>query len=475
MTLTHSQCERARLARDHRFDGRFFTAVKTTGIYCRPVCPAPAPKSDNVEYFANAAAAAKAGYRPCLRCRPESAPFSPAWRGTATTVTRALSLIHAGEPIPALAAFAERLGVSDRHLRRLFEQHLGVSPLAYALNHRLLFAKQLLSESELPILAVAQACGFQSRRRFNDAFQRQFSLTPSDIRRRTDAGGPGCRVQLRFRPPFDWSTLLAFLQTRALPGVERIEADCYSRAFQLGQQRGWFELSPDLELCRLNLTIHCDAPHCLQAVVQRVREVFDLDTDPQALWQAFAEDAQLGPIWRRHPGLRLPGIWSEFEAVVRAIVGQQISVKGARTILSRLCDRFGEPLSQASGLSRTFPTPARLASADLSGLGLTATRARWLQGIARAYADGFEAGHGSLASRLQRLQTLTGVGDWTAQYVCMRGLQESDGFPASDLGLYHALKLEKGSPTQTRELAESWRPWRAYAVMALWQSLGEST
>ncbi|SDI41374.1 DNA-3-methyladenine glycosylase II [Ferrimonas sediminum] len=475
MTLTHSQCERARLARDHRFDGRFFTAVKTTGIYCRPVCPAPAPKSANVEYFANAAAAAKAGYRPCLRCRPESAPFSPAWRGTETTVARALSLIHAGEPMPSLTAFAERLGVSDRHLRRLFDKHLGVSPLAYALNHRLLFAKQLLTESRLPVLAVAQACGFRSRRRFNDAFQRQFSLTPSDIRRRADVSGSGCRVQLRFRPPFDWQALLAFLRTRALPGVERVEADRYCRAIQLGQQRGWFELSPDLEHCRLNLTIHCDDPRCLRALVQRVREVFDLDTDPQSLWQAFANDPDLGPIWRRHPGLRLPGIWSEFEAVVRAIVGQQISVKGARTILSRLCERFGEPLPGASGLSRTFPSPAQLADADLTGVGLTATRARWLQGIARSYTEGFEAGHGELPTRVQRLQTLTGIGDWTAQYVCMRGLQESDGFPASDLGLYHALKLEKGSPAQTRVRAESWRPWRAYAVMALWQSLGEST
>ncbi|WP_417344990.1 DNA-3-methyladenine glycosylase 2 family protein [Ferrimonas sp.] len=472
MKLTHEQCEQARLARDSRFDGRFFTAVKSTGIYCRPVCPAPAPKPENVEYFDNAASAAAAGYRPCLRCRPESAPLSPAWRGSETTVERALGLIHAGELDGPLGPFAERLGVSDRHLRRLFQRHLGVSPLNYALNHRLLFAKQLLAESQLPVMDVALACGFQSRRRFNDAFARQFRLTPSQVRR-GEAGQPqGCCLTLNYRPPLDWVGLIRFLSGRALSGVEAIDGEVYRRTFRWQQGSGWFEVAPIAGKEALALTLHCDQPRAIRPVVQRIRQMFDLDLDPMQLSRHLSQDPMLGARYQPDKVVRLPGIWSEFEALVRAIVGQQISVKGARTILTRLCERFGSPC-EGPQLGRLFPQPVQLAGADLSGLGLTQTRAAWICDIARRYSEGFTAGQGDLASRVARLKTLKGVGDWTAHYVCMRAFGESDAFVASDLGLYHALGLEKGTPKQTLALAEGWRPWRAYGVMAMWHSLGE--
>ncbi|TKB55954.1 DNA-3-methyladenine glycosylase 2 [Ferrimonas aestuarii] len=478
MKLNIDHCHQARLARDHRFDGRFFTAVKTTGIYCRPVCPAPPPKEANVEYFEHAAAAAEAGYRPCLRCRPETAPLSPAWQGTQTTVKRALALIHAGELTSGIAEFSERLGVSDRHLRRLFLEHVGVAPLAYALNHRLLFAKQLLAETTLPVLDVAFASGFQSRRRFNDAFISQFSLTPSDIRRGSGETGPTLKLKLNYRPPLDWEAMLAFLRLRAVAGVEWVEGSKYGRTIDWLGVRGWFEVEPDATKPLLHLTLSWSEPKTLLSVMQRIRQMFDLDFDPQAL-DHLSRCPHLDKTIQNHPGLRIAGIWSEFEAVVRGLVGQQISVSAARTILGRLAQCYGHSEvggreSETASCRRWFPTPAQLSQQDLAGLGLTKTRAAWLDGIASEYANGFGAGEGDLEQRVKRLCQLTGVGDWTANYVCMRALRETDAFPASDLGLYHGLQLEKGTPAQTLRVAQEWRPWRSYGVMALWHSLAST-
>ncbi len=474
MALSFQHCERARRARDARYDGRFFVAVKTTGIYCRPVCPAPQPQTKNVEYFVSAALAAQAGYRPCLRCRPETAPQSPSWQGTATTVKRALGLIHEGAlSEQPLARFAERLGVSDRHLRRLFDEHVGVSPQAYALNHRLLFAKQLLGETGLPVIDVAVASGFQSRRRFNDAFQRQFDLTPSEVRRARAPTGSGLRVKLRYRPPFDYPRMLGFFAARALPGVEHVDGGSYCRTFSVGGRQGWFSLAQVTSDNALTATIHVEDPKDYLPVVQRIRQVFDLDASPTEIRRVLCRDPRLAPHLAKLSGLRIPGIWTEFEAVVRAIVGQQISVQAARTVLSRLCDRFGQPVTGAPGLSRTFPRAESLAKGRLTGLGLTATRAGWVVGAARAYAQGFRTGDGDLQERVQRLTTLAGVGPWSAQYVCLRALQESDAFPATDLGVYKALGLTRGSARQAEALAEAWRPWRGYAVICLWHALGD--
>jgi AraC family transcriptional regulator of adaptative response / DNA-3-methyladenine glycosylase II len=391
-----------------------------------------------------------------------------------TTVKRAVDLIHAGELVDqSLASFAERLGVSDRQLRRLFDAHVGVSPQAYALNHRLLFAKQLLTETRLPVIDVALASGFQSRRRFNDAFQRQFALTPSRLRKPHTANQAGFDVRLRYRPPFDFRTMLRFLQARTLTGVETVEGESYSRSFTWERARGWFSLTHDRTDSALLATIHCPEPRAFLPIVKRIRQVFDLDASPSEISRALSKDARLKPRLKRVTGLRLPGIWSEFEAVVRAIVGQQISVQAARTILSRLCERFGEPLPDAPTLRSTFPSPQVLAQADLSGVGLTKTRAGWLGGVAQAYADGFCAGEGDLDSRVERLCSLPGIGPWSAHYICIRALQESDAFPASDLGLYKALGLDKGTPKQTEAIAEAWRPWRAYAALCLWHSLGD--
>ncbi|MEZ4221558.1 MAG: AlkA N-terminal domain-containing protein [Polyangiaceae bacterium] len=475
MTLSFEQCERARRARDARYDGRFFTAVKTTGVYCRPVCPARQPKRANVEYFPSAALAAQAGYRPCLRCRPETAPRSPSWQGTVSTVKRALRLIHEGALVDEdTGGLAERLGVSDRHLRRLFEAHVGVSPQAYALNHRLLFAKQLLAETGLPVIDVAFASGFRSRRRFNDAFRRQFMLPPSSVRQASQADGTDVVVRLRYRPPFDFQHLLRFFVARAVAGVEHVESDGYARTFSLAEGHGWFHVFQSRGGdSALMVRLGFNQPTVLLPALQRIRQIFDLDAAPLEVRRALRRDAVLKALLRRSGVLRLPGAWSEFEALVRGVVGQQVSVKGARTVLSRLCERFGRPLDTPLGVWRVFPAAEALADADLAACGLTRSRADAVRGVARRYAEGFEVGDGELVDRVERLCSLPGIGPWTANLTCLRALQEPDAFPAGDLGIRKALGMI-GAPLQRVEArADAWRPWRGYAAMLLWHSLGD--
>ncbi|HEU4992172.1 MAG TPA: AlkA N-terminal domain-containing protein [Luteimonas sp.] len=485
-------CERARLSRDARFDGLFFTAVKSTGIYCRPVCPAPTPKRANVSYFGNAAAAEAAGYRPCLRCRPELSPGDGAWRRGDAAVARALKLIDDGllaeQPLSALA---ERVHLGERQLRRLFVERLGAPPIGVHGTRRLLFAKQLLTETALPITDIALAAGFGSLRRFNTTFREAYRMAPRDLRKRpaARAADEGLVLRLGYRPPYDFAALLAFMRGRALPGIEHVDEASYARAVlpdeadAAGAAASWLRVSewPGGEHA-LKLELHGVPPARLIGIVNRVRRMFDLDADPQAIGAVLSRSPRLAPVLAVHPGVRVPSSWDGFEAAVRAIVGQQVSTAAARTIAARLAERFGTPLETpfAAGaghpaLTHRFPTPAALAEADLSGIGLTGSRAATLRTVARALLDGtvdFRPER-TLDDFVARWTALRGIGPWTAQYLALRALGHPDAFPAEDLMLQRAFPQEapRLSAKALIARAEAWRPWRAYAVMLLWRDL----
>jgi AraC family transcriptional regulator of adaptative response / DNA-3-methyladenine glycosylase II len=474
--------ERARLSRDARFDGLFFIAINSTGIYCRPVCPAPTAKRENVNFFVTAAAAEAAGFRPCLRCRPELAPGNDAWQRGDHVVTGALKLIEGGllqdQPVEELA---RRVGVGARQLRRLFVERLGAPPIDVHTTRRLLFAKQLLTETRMPVTDVAMASGFGSLRRFNAAFAQANRIPPRELRRHPHAGSDdSLSLRLSYRPPYDFASLLTFLHGRALPGIEVVDAESYSRVFGPPESPGWLTLSawPNGEHA-LRLQLHCPKPAQMLAVVTRIRRMFDLDADPQAINAGLTTTPHLRPMLRKRPGLRLPGSWDGFEVAVRAILGQQVSVAAARTLASRIVQRYGEPLqvAVAPGLERLFPTPELLADADLRALGLTTARAESIRNVARAVLDGrvdFRVEQ-SLDEFVERWIALPGIGEWTAHYIAMRALSHPDAFPAADLILRRAASHsdEMLSTKALTTLAEAWRPWRAYAVMHLWRSMSE--
>jgi AraC family transcriptional regulator of adaptative response / DNA-3-methyladenine glycosylase II len=476
-------CEQARLSRDARFDGLFFTAVSSTGIYCRPVCPARSPKRENIRYYANAAAAEAAGFRPCLRCRPELAPGNEHWQRGDHVVARALKLIEAGALAEqSLDELATRVGIGARQLRRLFVERIGAPPISVHTTRRLLFAKQLLTETALPVTEVALASGFRSLRRFNAAFAQANRIAPRELRRHPRAAaGAALVLRLGYRPPYAFEALLAFLRTRALPGVESVDEHSYARVFGPADAPGWLRLSawPGGEHA-LQLQLHCPQPAQLLGVVTTLRRMFDLDANPQAIADTFRHDAILGPLLARRPGLRLPGGWDGFEIAVRAILGQQISVAAARTLATRIVQRWGEALPSAPmpGLERLFPTPVALARADLREIGLTTTRAATISGMAQALLDGrvtFRAEQ-SLDAFVASWIALPGIGEWTAHYIAMRTLGDPDAFPAADLILRREATTD-AVPLSTKALtarAQAWRPWRAYAVIHLWRAASDA-
>jgi AraC family transcriptional regulator of adaptative response / DNA-3-methyladenine glycosylase II len=489
MQLDPKTCEKARLSRDARFDGRFFTGVLTTGIYCRPICPAPAPKSKNVRYFPSAAAASQAGLRPCLRCRPEASPGTPAWLGTSETVSRGLALIDAGAlDDGSVDALAARLDVTPRHLSRLFREHLGAPPVAIAQTRRLLFAKKLINETDLSMADIAFSAGFGSVRRFNAVFLATYDRQPSALRKEKEADDdtsskPGTEselvLRLPYRAPFDWHAIASFLGPRAIPGVEAVDQESYRRVVRVTTSTGtdttgFIEVRPRSDKPCLELKLRLsDSRHLLQ-IVSRVRRLFDLGADPVEINSVLSSDPLLRPLVRQRPGLRVPGAWDGFELAVRAILGQQVTVKGATTLSGRLVERFGEPLDgkASSGLERTFPTPESLAEAELERIGMPRTRAAAIRRLAAAVAGGelnFEAS-GDIGASFERLTRLPGVGDWTAQYIAMRALGEPDAFPSSDLGLLKAAATDGGqlTPAQLRQASHAWRQWRAYAAIHLW-------
>jgi len=479
MQMDESQCYRAMLSRDRRFDGRFFTGVLTTGIYCRPVCPARAPRRENATYFACAAAAEEAGFRPCLRCRPETAPGTAAWAGSSTTVARALRLIDDGAlDDGGIDDLARRLGVSARHLRRLFDEHLGASPISVALTRRLHFARRLLTDTSLPMTEVAQSAGFASLRRFNDAALKAWRVAPTAVRRREPNVARGTiELTLGYREPFDWKALLGFLRARAIEGIEEIDGDAYRRTIRSGSSAGVVEVRPSRSPAALTLSVPIDFARDLGTIVLRARRLFDLDAEPSAVAAALSRDRGLAPLVRRRPGLRVPGAWDPFELAIRAILGQQVSVKGASTLAARLVRSLGAGIESGNDrLDRIFPSPERVADASLDDVGLTSARAATIRRFAAAVSSGairLDAAE-SLDDAVAAMTSIAGIGNWTANYIAMRALGEPDAFPASDLGIRKALSRD-GAPISERnvmERAEAWRPWRAYAAMWLWGSLG---
>jgi len=474
MELNRDICYRAVKSRDPRFDGRFFTGVTSTGIYCRPVCPAVTPRKKNVEFYACAAAAEKAGFRPCMRCRPETSPGTPAWLGTSATVSRALRYIHEGAlDDNSVEELADRLGMTGRHLVRLFDDHLGTSPVAVAQTRRVHFARNLIEQTSLPMTRIALAAGFGSVRRFNVLVKQTFKRTPTQLRQRAGAGAPISDTfvyRLAYRPPYDWTQFTGFLAGRAIPGVEVVEAGVYRRTITLGDGSGFLEVTPEQGHLQLRVSLP-DLKGSI-GLVARVRRLFDCGADPAEIGEALSRDRMLKPLVRARPGLRLPSAWDPFEMAVRAILGQQISVKGATTIAGRLVKRCGTPLAQPTeGLTHLFPSPATLAAADLSGLGLTSKRSETVRVFAEAVASNqlvLDAPQG-VDEFVSRFVKLPGIGPWTAQYVAMRALGEPDAFPDGDLGLKHA---SGGVDLKTR--SERWRPWRAYAALHLWASLGDT-
>jgi AraC family transcriptional regulator of adaptative response / DNA-3-methyladenine glycosylase II len=481
MDLDHDACYRALRQRDARFDGRFFTGVKTTGIYCRPICPARTPHPENVIFYPTAAAAQEAGFRPCLRCRPEAAPDLGAWRGTSNTVSRALALIELGAldtaPVDDLAS---RLGVGERHLRRLFHRHLGASPVAVAQTRRVLLAKQLIHETRLPMTEVAFASGFGSIRRFNETFQALYDRPPSALRRtaRPDIPtGPHGEIKLllRYHPPYDWAGMLEFLRQRAITGVERVTADGYMRSVRLEGVTGTVAVEPG-EGNALRVTARFPKLSALPAIIARLRRVFDLAADPVPIAAHLAKDPALAPLVKARPGLRVPGAWDGFELAIRAVLGQQITVSSATRLAGRLVATFGEPLAEPDGdLTHVFPQPEALAGADLSKLGMPRSRAAALSAVAAAFvADRhFLDATRDLDDAIRRLRSIRGVGEWTAQYIALRQLREPDAFPAADIGLVRAMARRDGqraSSSALLERANAWRPWRAYAAQHLWAS-----
>jgi AraC family transcriptional regulator of adaptative response / DNA-3-methyladenine glycosylase II len=477
MTLDWQVCSRARLSRDPRFDGKFFIGVVGSGVYCRSICPAPTAKEKNVRYFPTAAAAAEAGFRPCLRCRPECSPGTPAWLGTSNTVSRALRLIgEIGLEDGGVEVLAERLGVGSRHLRRLFLKHLGATPIAVAQTRRLHFAKKLIDETKLPMMQIALASGFGSVRRFNAGILKVYHRTPTQIRRlaRLKPTLPENEYlfRLRFRPPYDWNGMLAFLAPRATSGVEVVEDGVYRRTISVNKSHGYFEVSLDEANHALAVRVQFGDPCSLFFITERIRAMFDLNADWAAIVQNLRTDPVLAARVEAHPGLRVPGCWNGFELAVRAILGQQVSVKGATTLAGRLAKTFGQPFS-AGAITHLFPQPEVLAEANLAGIGLTTARAETIRALSRVVYQGkinFE-GVADADVFLAQLCEIPGIGKWTAQYVAMRALGEPDAFPSTDLGLLHAMGMESSRELEKR--AEAWRPWRAYAALYLW-SIGSS-
>lgn len=476
MFLDSDSCYRALATHDARFDGRFFVGVRSTRIYCRPVCTVRLPKRENCRFYQSAAAAEVDGFRPCLRCRPELAPGLASVDASARFAQAAVALIDDGVlDDGGIEALAARIGVTSRHLRRIFATEFGVSPIEYAQTQRLLLAKRLLTDTALPILDVALASGFGSLRRFNALIRARYRMPPSRLRK--DAAPATLPTtmsfELAYRPPYDWDSLLAFLRARAVTGVEYVDARRYSRTLAIvrGGDRctGFITVTKSTRQNALRLTVSASLARVVPAVLARVRHAFDLGCDPEPI------AARLGSLAATHPGLRVPGTCDGLELAVRAVIGQQISVAGARTMLGRLVNAFGERVGDGApdGLTHVFPSARALAARtlpELQAIGLTTARTRTLLALAGAVADGtivLAVGADVDATR-RKLEALPGIGPWTSNYIAMRALGWPDAFVDSDLVVKKA--MGESSAARVRARSEAWRPWRAYAVMHLWRN-----
>ena len=467
-------------ARDSRFDGVFYVGVTSTGIYCRPVCTAKTPKAANCRFFNSPEAAEKAAFRPCLRCRPELAPGNAPVDDARRIASMIANRIDEGmlDDGAGLETIAARFGWSSRQIRRIVQKELGVSPIELVLTRRLLLAKQLLTDTVLPITDVAFASGFSSLRRFNDAFRRRYGMPPSRFRKAADAraipegADASLTLQLSYRPPFDWAGILRFLRGRAMQGVELVTDDAYARTVRLGEHRGWIRVTdrPDARALRVELS-HSLTP-VLPALLGRLKNLFDLSARPDVIADHLMRDERLAGAVARNPGLRVPGAFDSFELVARAILGQQISVKAATTLGGRFAATIGEPLAtpheRLDRLSPTAATVAALEPEELAALGIVRARAATIIALAREIASGrlkLEAGSDP-EQAIAQLVGLPGIGPWTAQYIAMRALRWPDAFPKEDIALRK--RLGDATPARAEAMSQAWRPWRSYATMHIW-------
>ena len=472
--LPREALDRARRSRDTRFEGKFFIAVLSTGIYCRSVCPVRL--SSAVRYYATAAEAAAAGFRPCLRCRPEAAPGSPAWSGTSAVVRRTLRLIQEGAlDTGSVEDLAARVGIGARHLNRLFVEQVGVSPIAVAQTRRLHFAKQLLDDTDLAITEIALAAGYGSVRRFNGAFKATYKRAPRDLRKRRVPGDPLDAITLRlsYRPPYEWSRMLSSLGRQATPGVERVDGAGYARAVATTSGFALVRIRPCPDAHAIEMQVRGALPADLIELSSAARRVFDLAADPAQITAAFCEDPVLGRLVIQRPGLRIPGAWDPFECAVRAVLEQQIGSDEASTIMGRLARCGGRPIAAAEeGLTHLFPTPEALAEMELSGLGLAAdpiTALRELACSVRVHEHGPHLAD-AVEAAVRALARAAAFGPCVVQLVALRGLGEPDAFPVGDPALRRRASGNTHSLT-ARALearAEVWRPWRSYAAVHLW-------
>ncbi len=483
MELDPSICYRAVQARDVRYDGRFFTCVKTTGIYCRPICPARPPKLENCSFVPTAAAAQAAGFRPCLRCRPESSPDLDAWRGTSATVSRALKMIEGGALDDGdVASLAERLEIGERQLRRLFGHHIGAAPVTVAQTRRVLLAKQLIHQTDLSMIEVALASGFGSVRRFNETFQRLYHRPPSELRRRAPASSPAPEISLMlpYRPPYDWASMIHFLKARAIAGLEVVTKDSYSRVIELGEVTGSITVAHLPGQSALRVAVRFPRLNALSVIIARIRRMFDLSAEPKSILAVLSSDPILAPLVLARPGLRVPGAWDGFEIAVRAVLGQQITLKAATQLASRVVSAVGPRVTDSMGipgLTHAFPSPKRFEAETLASIGMPKARAAAIAKVAaaiRADPHLFDPRR-DLVEAVARLRNLPGIGEWTAQYIAMRALGESDAFLAADVAVQRKFAMYGPRLTGSELLAraERWRPWRAYAVLHLWMADNE--
>ncbi|MBA6327092.1 DNA-3-methyladenine glycosylase 2 family protein [Colwellia sp. MB02u-6] len=473
--LSIEVCESARLSRDVRFDGRFFTAVITTGIFCRPICPARAPKPENVTYYASAELAQQSGFRPCKRCFPQLAPNLPLPRKI-KQITQAYY-----ENDYSLQKCTKQLDISDRQIRRLFIQDYGLPPSEFFHQQRLLLAHKLLVSTSLSITNVAFAAGFNSIRRFNQVIMQNYQTTPSDIRgKKTSLSEQPVTILLPYKAPFDWPLMLSFFHSRKMTNIEDISTEHYFRTIELDDCRGWIKVTHHQEKIALNLTVKLSDYSYLHQIITRVRRMFDLDADMQLIHQQLIKQPKLASVIEQFPGLRLPGCWDIFEFSIRAILGQQISVKGATTLAQRIVEKYGDnalDIEQPGNIKVTkyFPNVAALINLNYQDIGLTRARIATLQTWV-AYFENHDSifTKGLTIEELEaELTKLKGIGPWTVNYIGMRGLSDPDAFPSADLGIIKALTAEEIKPKNKDilTLAESRRPWRAYAAIYLWQSL----
>lgn len=485
LPLDQDACYAAMRAHDPRFDGRFFCGVSSTGIYCRPICRVKLPKRENCTFFPSAAAAETAGYRPCLRCRPELAPgLAPA--DSSTRIARGTARLIEEDCLSdrTISELAGVMGISDRHLRRVFFAEFGVTPVQYLQTRRLLLAKNLLTDTSLPITEVAMSAGFGSIRRFNDLFRKRYRLAPGRFRskeREVEPSADAVTLFLAYRPPYAWDQILSFLGARAVPGVESVSHDSYRRTVALRKREtlhhGWISVSHRAERDAISVTISSELLPVLPQLLARVRQLFDVDCDPLAVQEQLATLNEVDP-GLPLPGIRLPGSFDPFESCSRAVLGQQVTVKSARTLAARLAASFGDSIATPfEELTCSFPLPETISALKppiedrLGPLGITCARARSILALAQGVASGelrlsYPADPAEVMARLLRLP---GVGEWTVQYIAMRVLGWPDAFLASDYGVKKALSALPWR--DALKLAETWSPWRSYATVSLWQFL----